>query len=641
MPEQYYKDAQRAGIRRYRKRVSRGEYPYLPVLDSILSEERLTSAIDLGICSIPAEFVVGTRTSGRTNAFADNFMPLLDSGTEFSIKWERLCSAHMEEGIRDPIKVYEFMNRYYVEEGNKRASVLKFFGAVSISAHVYRIMPKNRDVEETRRYDELLEFSSKSHINFIEFSQSGRYKELLRCLGKTETQEWTEDETKQFSSVYYYFRQVYQNSWREQLSITAADAMLAYMKIFGYQSMIHISEKELKKNLNRVWEDLTLQQDAEPICISATPDEEKKPGIIDKVYINTVGKVHNIAFIHDKTPELSGWTNSHELGRQHVQLVFGKKIQTTAYFNAVESSPEKVIEKAIAEGNTVIFTTSSRLLPASIKVAVQHPEVTILNCSVNISHRYIRTYYARMYEVKFIAGAIAGALSKNDRIGYICNYPIYGNIAGINAFALGAQMINPDVKIYLEWSSVNGIRESVKKLVEQDIHLISSIESVPLNDEDYNLFGLFQIDDNEKTTLAVPLWQWGVYYESIIRRILDRTFYQEYEGSHKAMNYYWGMSAGVVDLFCEKSLPKSTQKLEAFLKESISSGKCNPFMGPITTQDGTVIETENDLLSLEQIVNMDYLVENVVGMIPVYEEMDDTARTTVDQVGVEKATRKN
>ena len=134
MPNLYYKEAQRRAQKEFRACTSRGEYPYLPVLDDFVSRDRLNRGVDLGQLQIPLEFVVGTCTGVRTNAFARNFMPLLEEDSEFASKWQALCQAHVEEGIRDPIKVYEYMNRYYVQEGNKRVSVLKFRAAASDSS---------------------------------------------------------------------------------------------------------------------------------------------------------------------------------------------------------------------------------------------------------------------------------------------------------------------------------------------------------------------------------------------------------------------------------------------------------------------------------------------------------------------------
>ena len=132
MAEQYYREAQKLGQREYRACVAGGRSACLPVLDDIVTPEQVLKGSDLGIEQIPTEWIVGTKTRGRVNTFAPNFMPIAPESSEFAQKWERLCEAHLSEGIRDPIKAYEYMHRYYVEEGNKRVSVLKFFDAPSI-----------------------------------------------------------------------------------------------------------------------------------------------------------------------------------------------------------------------------------------------------------------------------------------------------------------------------------------------------------------------------------------------------------------------------------------------------------------------------------------------------------------------------
>ena len=184
-----------------------------------------------------------------------------------------------------------------------------------------------------------------------------------------------------------------------------------------------------------------------------TAEGEVKKNLFARLIPVSAPKQH-VAFIHEKTAETSGWTYSHELGRMHLQQTFEDQISTTSYENATEENAEELLAKAIADGNNLIFTTSPPLLKASLKAAIEHPEVKILNCSLNTSHRYIRTYYARMYEAKFLMGAIAGAMASNGKIGYIADYPIFGMTANINAFALGAKMVNPRAKIYLEWSTL-------------------------------------------------------------------------------------------------------------------------------------------------------------------------------------------
>ncbi|MEE0956946.1 MAG: BMP family ABC transporter substrate-binding protein [Ruminococcus sp.] len=637
--EMYYKDALKLAQKEYRACTQNDKDPYLPVLDDIVSTKSIAAGIDLGLVSIPADQIVGTKSKSRVNAFAPNFMPILDEDTEFAKKWNNLCQAHLTEGIREPIKAYEYMNRFYVEEGNKRVSVLKFFDAVSIMGHVIRVMPEeNEDEEAVEIYLEFVEFYKYSKINFLEFSKKGGYSELLKLLDKSPTEEWTDDERNEFSGVYHYFKKAYLSSGGVKLQSTVGDALLSYIKVYGYDDLKNTDSDTIKKNLDRMWEEVTLQDEEAPIELKLDPAEEKKPGVLSRILPVAKPSVLKVAFLYDGTSERSGWVHGHELGRRHVQRIFDDKIETKAFPNAMaDNDPLSVIEQAIEEGYTMIFTTSPRFTQASLRAAVEHPDIVIMNCSLNKSHRYIRTYYTRMYEAKFILGAIAGSLTESDKIGYVCDYPIYGQIAGINAFALGAQMINPRAKVYLEWSATKGAKEAAKALVEQDIHLISSQDTARFQEDTRESFGLSYINGDDRRLIANPVWKWDVYYEEILRSVFNKTMQAEYDRSNKALNYYWGMSAGVVDVEYTEYLERPSLRLANFLKESIIKDICIPFLSPVITQKGDEVRSEDKSLSPEQIINMDYLVENVIGTIPKYEELSPMGKATVDTAGVEIA----
>ena len=636
MADQYYKDAQKIGQKEYRACVAAGLSPSLPVLDELVTPEQVLRGVDLGIMQVPTEWIVGTKTASRVSTFAPNFMPLVDSATEFGQKWQRLCSAHLTEGIRDPIKAYEYLNRYYVEEGNKRVSVLKYFGAPNITAHVIRVLPERSP--ETEGYFEYVAFYKCSGVNFLEFSRRGGYAALQQAMGKQPDEVWTEEERRHFSSTFYFFQKVYEACGGDKLRTTVGDALLSYLQVFGYASLSSAGSAEIKKNLLSMWEELTLQQEPSAIELKTAPAEEKKPGLLAKVIPAAPPQLLKAAFLYDSDPGRSGWVLGHELGRTHVQRVLDGRIKTTAYPNCMEGDPLAVIEQAIADGNRLIFTTSPRLQQVSLRAAIEHPDIVIMNCSLIQSHRYIRSYYARMYEAKFIIGAIAGSLTESGRLGYICDYPIFGQIAGINAFALGAQMTNPRAQVYLEWSSVKGAAAAEQALKEQGIHLISSQDTASLSAGKRSSFGLTCIHDEERELLAAPVWKWGVYYEKILRQFLNKTVQDEYESSSKALNYYWGVSAGVVDIRYASSLQNGTRRLADFMKESICREVCNPFLTPIRLQGGETIGTEQGTLQQEQIARMDYLVENVIGQIPRYTELNPVAQATVDTAGVAPAT---
>ena len=157
MTEDYNK-ARKSGERAYRKAVARGQFPYLVSLESFLPEYETLPKISVGVKEIPLSMVVGTVTAGRQNSFACNFMPLLEPKTEFAQKWSRLADIQAEEGIRDAVLVYEYMHRFYVQEGNKRVSVLRYIGALGITADVRRILPKKTEDREIQAYYEFLDF---------------------------------------------------------------------------------------------------------------------------------------------------------------------------------------------------------------------------------------------------------------------------------------------------------------------------------------------------------------------------------------------------------------------------------------------------------------------------------------------------
>ena len=495
MSEINYKDALKLGQKEAQSRKANGESPALPALDDLLPADKPTTVVNLGLVSIPIKQIVGTKTGGRSSAFAANFMPILEENSEFATKWKHLCEAHITEGIHDPIKAYEYKNRFYVLEGNKRVSVLKFFGADTIEGVVTRILPERDGSDEIELYYEFVAFYQYSKINFIEFSKRGSYTALQTVLGKELDEEWTIDEQRTFAAAYHKFDKAYTASGGEKLQSTIGDAMLSYLKIYGYEELIASDADEIKKNLGKMWEDVKLKDAEEPIELKTEPPEEKSQhqGLISRVLSQTISHALQVAFIYDGTPAKSGWVHEHEEGRIYVQKIFEDKIDTITYPNALDGDPYDTIAQAIDDGCEVIFTTSPRLISASVKAAVEHPDVIIMNCSLNLSSRYIATYYARMYEAKFILGAVAGSLSDSGKLGYVCDYPIYGQIAGINAFALGAQMANPRSKVYLEWSTVKGAKEAALSLSRRHIHLISSQDNARFSEDDRRSFGLSHI----------------------------------------------------------------------------------------------------------------------------------------------------
>lgn len=633
-----YTKANKAGRKDYQRHLSDGTYPYLQALEEILSHVDIISEVKLGLVQIPSELIAGTKTAGRRTAFAPNFMPLLDPHSEFARKWISLCDSHLEEGIRDPVTACEFMGRFYIMEGNKRVSVLKYFDSPSIPAYVTRMVPRKSRQTSNIIYYEYMDFYELSRVNYVLFSKTGSFPKLAAAVTGSRQTVWDHETQMQFSSDYVKFRKVYLAKGGSGLHITIGDALLTYINIYGYEALKNGTPSELKDNTARIWGEFRLLEEAQAVELLLDPsDAAPKKKFLD-ILIPSAPKQVKIAFIHSKDAAASSWTYAHELGRSHVDEVFSGQAKTICMDNILPGEDCcQAIEKAAASGCTIIFTTTPEFIPSSLKAAVEHPDLKILNCSLNTSHRYIRTYYGRMYEAKFLCGIIAGSLSDNNRIGYIADYPIYGMTANINAFALGARLVNPRAKVYLKWSTVkdDDIMESFKS---DGISYVSSQDMIipKFASRQYGLYRLEEGDDGcSPLNAAMPLWNWGIFYEKIILSIIRGSWSgDDPADGTKALNYWWGLSAGVVDLICSQNLLPGTKRLVKFMRRSIEAGSFHPFSGILYSQQGIIQKDEHHTLAPEEIITMDWLAENVIGSIPDFDRLTDAARQVVRISGI-------
>jgi len=629
-----YIKARKKGQKLYRSQILKGAYPYLPALDDIVSFAGIVSEVELGLTEIPLDAVVGTKTTGRQRAFAGNFMPLLEENTEFAYKWISLYNAHINEGIRDPIVAVEFMNRFYVVEGNKRVSVLKYVDAVSIQARVTRMIPQRNDSLENRIYYEFLDFYKNSQINWLNFSQEGCYGRILKLLGKTFEDVWTDDERMDFHSSYIHFLDIFQEKGGKKLSLTPGDAFLTYLEIYGYEGLPKKSYAELREELPAIWKDLEIYPAKRSVELVMAPEkkDEEKP-LVNRILPGIKTPVH-IAFIHDRAPEDSSWTYGHELGRHYLDDALAGQIVTSSYIaGGYPDEGSAMIKKAIDDGNTIVFTTNPKLLNASVKAALKYPQIRILNCSLNSCFGHLRTYYGRMYEAKFLTGILAGILSPVESIGYQADYPIYGSTASINAFALGVRMVNPNARIYLEWSCVKDNR--IPEYFEARHISYVSGQDLLAPAKGSRQFGLYDVRNNNITNVAMAVWNWGKFYERIVRSILNGAWKKGADiGTGKSINYFWGLSSEMIDVICSKHVPADTQQLLELVKREISSGQFHPFSCEIRSQDGVLRNPAGTIMPEQQIGSMDWLADNIHGSFPDFDTLTDEAKRIVKLQGV-------
>ena len=615
MPMEEYRKAQRQGLKEVKAAAALGKETGLRVLPG----DPETLAIrreSLGIVEIPTELLVGTCNDLRKNTFSPGFYPVLEEDSEFAHKWAALCRSHLSEGIREPIKAVEYLNGFYVVEGHKRVSVLKYFGASSIPGTVTRLLPRPSDDPEITAYYEFLNFYQMTGLNVLVFKRPGEYRELMEAMGRTSREPWSAEEIYQFRTFYYMFRDACRRQNGDDRYV--AQAFLVYIKLFGYQESRTKLSSQILRELPKI--DSEIRNRLDNAGVTLMLDDQGKRSLFA---FPSTGKLC-AAFVHSDFTTASKWVYGHEYGRYLLENGMGGQVRTLSYEGArTEAAAEEAIEDAVEKGADVIFTTDPKLLLSSVKQAVLHPDVKILNCSLNTAYPSVRTYYPRLYEAKFIKGAIAGTLSQDGRIGYVADCPTYGPVAAINAFAQGARMVNANARVYLEWSE-HKRGGGVERLRARGIVYIDHLDRLAVN-AGAGICGVHN--------LAMIQCHWGKFYQSLVRRLMDGRWKKEERGS-SAVNYWWGIHQEMVDVLCSRLLPSGTRRLAGVLRDALRAERLDPFYGVLMNQQGHVVYGEDAPLPANQILSMDWLSTYVEGCIPPVEEFTDRARELIRVQGM-------
>ncbi len=661
MLDEYLK-AQKSAQREYKARMAKGELPYVEALDDIILDNNTMKSQALGTIEIPTWLISGTKTRARQNSFAANFMPLLDPESEFAVKWENLYLAQLDEGFHSAIKVYEYLHRFYVQEGNKRVSVSRFLDMPTIMADVTRMIPDEETLAEHPVYAEFLDFYHVCPIYDLECREQGAYKQIARLLGREigqDAEPWPEDLVRALQSAYWHFAQVMQEMQGQLAEMPRGDAFIVYLRVYTDDALRMQSSKELDKRLNKIKNELLTARNKDNVSLVESSDEAIKAGdhtgpivkpsaLVGKV-ISTIAKRKPLkcAFIYDRKPEVSNWITEHERGRKELEQHYGEMVQTKVFTGAGPATGSaalkegsgntmQAIEAAAEWGADVVFTVSPTQLDDALRAAIKYEDIIFLNCSINIARQAVRTYYSKIYEAKFLAGMVAASYAENHKIGYCSDYPIYGTIAAINAFARGAAMVDPEAQIYLEWKT----RQDGNwwhAMEEKGIRVISAVNSTDPVDGS-STYGVFRIeDDGTITHLAAPVWKWGNFYSVIVRTILDGTYNaKQVSRKDQATNYWWGMQSGVVDIKLDTAISSYTADLVNMMREGIAKGVFGPFDGELRSQDGCVKRRDDPPLTSKDIINMDWLNENIIGEIPEKDALNEEAKATVSVSGVKE-----
>jgi simple sugar transport system substrate-binding protein len=309
-----------------------------------------------------------------------------------------------------------------------------------------------------------------------------------------------------------------------------------------------------------------------------------------------------------------GYSYQHDLSRKALQEAMPDKVETTFLENVPEADSERSIEKLARSGASLIFTTSFGFMEPTLKVAKKFPKVKFEHATGYKRSDNVSTYSARFYEGRYVCGKIAGKLSKSGTVGYIASFPIPEVVSGINAFMLGAQSVNPNIKVKVVWVNTwfdpGKEAEAAKALLAQGADILTqhTDSAAPLQEaEKQGKLAFGQSSDQyrfaPKAQLTSITDDWNGYVISEAKAVLD--------GTWKSHDTWGGIKDGMVVLAPFTNMPDDVKAMAEETKKAIADGKLHPFQGPVYKQDGSVAVKEGEHAPDPMILGMNWYVKGI------------------------------
>jgi basic membrane protein A and related proteins len=316
-----------------------------------------------------------------------------------------------------------------------------------------------------------------------------------------------------------------------------------------------------------------------------------------------------------------GWTYQHEVARRAVVKSVGDQIETT-YLENVPEGPdaERSIEQLVRSGHKLIFTTSFGYMEPTLRVAKKYPGVHFEHATGYKRDKNMSTYSGRFYEGRYIQGQIAGKMSKAGVLGYIASFPIPEVISGINATMLGAQSVNPGIKVKIIWVNTwldpGKEADAAKALLDQGADIIMQHTDSPAAMQVASARGALAFGQDSdmikfgpKTQLTSIIDNWAPYYEQRVR--------DEIAGKWTSTDTWGGLKSKLVVMAPYTNMPDDVKQMAEATEAAIIAGTLHPFKCPVIAQDGKQVECTN-AKNLEdgQILGMNFYVKGVDDKIP-------------------------
>lgn len=328
-----------------------------------------------------------------------------------------------------------------------------------------------------------------------------------------------------------------------------------------------------------------------------------------------------VAFIYVGPVGDAGWTFAHDNARKAVEAEFAGKITTSFVEKVPEGADaERVIRDLASQGNKLIFGTTFGYMEPMLKVAKQYPDIKFEHATGYKTAPNMAVYETKTYEGAYLAGVIAGQMTKSNKLGVVASFPIPEVIRNINAYTLGAQSVNPKVTTRAIWISSwfdpSKERDAALTMISQGVDVLIQNTDSPATvqaaeekgvyafgwDSDMSKFGA-------KAHLASAVINWTPYYKQAIQSVLDNKW--------SSGETWWGVKENSIDLVSlNPALPDEVKKVVADRKAELASGKPIVFTGPIVDQSGKEVVPAGKEAEIGMLKGMNFYVKGVEGTIP-------------------------
>jgi basic membrane lipoprotein Med (substrate-binding protein (PBP1-ABC) superfamily) len=329
-----------------------------------------------------------------------------------------------------------------------------------------------------------------------------------------------------------------------------------------------------------------------------------------------------VAFVYVSPVGDVGWTYSHDLGRQYAEEHLGDTVRTQFFESVPEGRKAREILRKLAQKNDVIFATSWGYMVSMEQVAKQYPDVKFEHATGIRHGNNLSTYATRIYEARYLSGIVAASMSKTNRIGYVAAFPVPEVIRGLNAFTLGAQSINPDIEVAVQWTKAwyapKRATQLSHALIDGGADVLAQHTDSPAPVEVAETRGVYAIGYHSNMSpygpnahLVSVTHDWGLFYHKRIKSFMDN--------SAKTEDSWTGLKEGSVKLSAISSaVPNHVMEKVEQAKQKISSGELNIFAGPIKNHKGRVRVKVAKTLTDDALKRMSWYVAGINGDLKIY-----------------------